>query len=194
MLAAVILSGGASRRMGTPKALLPYRGGTFLEHLLSVTAHPRIGWRRVVLGADAQAIAEGVALPPHEMVINKNWEDGQLSSIQAGVRSLPDGTDGMLLCLIDHPLISRELVGELVERFYESGKSIVLPVYKGRRGHPVIFSARLYEELLSAPLETGARAVVWAHREGVCEMETNEEGCVLNLNDPDALAKARERD
>ena len=194
MLAGVILSGGASRRMGSPKALLPYRGGTFLEHLLKVTDHPRIGWRRVVLGADAQAIAESVNLPADEVIINENWEAGQLSSIQRGLRSLPVGTDGMLLCLIDHPLISRELVGALVERFYESGKAIVLPVYKGRRGHPVIFAAQLYEQLLSAPLETGARAVVWAHREEVCEMETNEEGCVLNLNDPEVLAKARERD
>jgi molybdenum cofactor cytidylyltransferase len=193
MLAAVILSGGASRRMGTPKALLPYRGGTFLEHLLKVTDHPRIGWRRVVLGADAAAIAEGVKLPADEVIINENWEDGQLSSIHAGVRNLPDGTDGILLFLIDHPLISRELVGELVERFYESGKAIVLPVYKGRRGHPVIFASRLYEELLSAPLETGARAVVWAHSEDVFEMETREEGCIVNLNDPDALTKARER-
>ena len=193
MLAAVILSGGASRRMGSPKALLPYRGGTFLEHLLKVTDHPRIGWRRVVLGADARAIAEGVELRADEVVINDNWEAGQLSSIQAGVRSLPERTDGMLLCLIDHPLISCELVGALVERFYASGKAIVLPVYNGRRGHPVIFAVRLYEELLSAPLETGARAVVWAHREEVCEMETNEQGCVLNLNDPHALAKARER-
>jgi len=194
MLAAVILSGGASRRMGSPKALLPYQGGTFLEHLLTVTDHPRIGWRRVVLGADAQAIAEGVELPADEVVVNGNWETGQLSSIQCGLRSLPAGTEGMLLCLIDHPLISREMVGKLVERFYEAAKSIVLPVYKRRRGHPVIFASRLYEELLSAPLETGARAVVWAHREEVCEMETSEEGCVLNLNDPDALAKARERD
>jgi molybdenum cofactor cytidylyltransferase len=194
MLAAVILSGGASRRMGAPKALLPYRGGTFLEHLIKVTDHPRIGWRRVVLGADAVAIAERVKMPADEIVINDNWEAGQLSSIQAGVRSLPAGTDGLLLCLIDHPLISRELVGGLVERFYESGKAIVLPVYKGRRGHPVIFAARLYEELLNAPLETGARAVVWAHREDVSEMETDEEGCVLNLNDPDGLAKIRERD
>ncbi|MDQ1405214.1 MAG: hypothetical protein QOG55_843 [Acidobacteriaceae bacterium] len=193
MLAAVILSGGASRRMGTPKALLPYRGGTFVEHLLRVTDHPRIGWRRVALGGDAGAIVAGTEFRADEIIINEDWEDGQLSSIQAGVRSLPEGTDGLLLCLIDHPLISRELVGALVERFYESGKAIVLPFYKGRRGHPVIFAARLYEELLSAPLETGARAVVWAHREEVCEMETNEEGCVLNLNDPDALAKARER-
>jgi molybdenum cofactor cytidylyltransferase len=194
MLAAVILSGGASRRMGTAKALLPYQGGTFLEHLLKITDHPRIGWRRVVLGADAGAIVAGTEFRADEVVINKNWEAGQLSSIQAGVRSLPDGTDGILLFLIDHPLISRELVGELVERFYESGKAIVLPIYKGRRGHPVIFSARLYQELLSAPLETGARAVVWTHREEVSEMETSEEGCLLNLNDPDALAKARERD
>jgi len=194
MLAAVILSGGASRRMGTPKALLLYRGGTFLEHLLKVTDHPQIGLRRVVLGADAQAIAAGVKLLADEVVINENWEAGQLSSIQAGVYSLPSGTDGMLLCLIDHPLISRELVGALVEQFYETGKSIVLPVYKGRRGHPVIFASRLYGELLSAPLETGARAVVWAHREEVCEMETSEEGCVFNLNDPDALAKTQKRD
>jgi molybdenum cofactor cytidylyltransferase len=100
----------------------------------------------------------------------------------------------MLLCLIDHPLISRELVGELLERFYLSGKAIVLPLYKGRRGHPVIFASRLYEELLSAPLETGARAVVWARSEEVCEMETSEEGCISNLNNPDALAKAREPD
>jgi molybdenum cofactor cytidylyltransferase len=194
MLAAVILSGGASRRMGAPKALLPYQGGTFLEHLLKVTDHPRIGWRRVVLGADAGAIVAGTEFRAEEVVINKNWEAGQLSSIQAGVRSLPDGTDGILLFLIDHPLISRELVRELVERFYASGKAIVLPVYKGRRGHPVIFASRLYEELLSAPLETGARVVVWAHSEDVFEMETREEGCILNLNDPDALTKARERD
>jgi molybdenum cofactor cytidylyltransferase len=193
MLAAVILSGGRSRRMGAPKALIPYLGGTFLEHLLKVTDHPRIGWRRVVLGADAQAIREGVELTADELVINEQWEAGQLSSIQCGLRSLPARTDGMLLCLIDHPLISRELVDELVERFYESGKSIVLPVYNGRRGHPVIFASPLYEELLNAPLETGARAVVWAHSEDVCEMETSEQGCVLNLNDPDALAKALER-
>src|SRR3984893_3348493 len=107
MLAAVILSGGASRRMGTPKALLPYRGGTFLEHLIKVTDHPRIVWRRVVLGADAQGVAEGAELPAAEVDINQNWEEGQVNSLLVGVRSWPAGTDGILLCLIDHPLISR---------------------------------------------------------------------------------------
>jgi CTP:molybdopterin cytidylyltransferase MocA len=193
MLAAIILSGGASRRMGTPKALLPYEGRTFLEHLLQVTNHSRIGVRRVVLGAGAEGIAESVALKSDEVVVNGDWEKGQLSSLHAALRTLPDGTDGMLVCLIDHPLISSGLVHDLIERFYALRQPIVLPVYKSRRGHPVIFSSVLYEELLAAPLETGARSVVWAHREEVSELHTTEEGCVLNLNDPDALAEAREK-
>jgi CTP:molybdopterin cytidylyltransferase MocA len=193
MLTAIILAGGASRRMGTPKALLPYEGRTFLEHLLQVTEHPRIGVRRVVLGAGAQGIVESISLQPEEIVVNDQWEKGQLSSLHAALRSLPPGTDGMLVSLIDHPLISRGLVHDLIERFYSSRAPIVLPVYKLRRGHPVIFSPALYDELLAAPLETGARAVVWAHRAEVSELHTTEEGCVLNLNDPDALAEAREK-
>jgi molybdenum cofactor cytidylyltransferase len=189
VLAAVILSGGASRRMGSPKALLPFRGKTFLEHLLGVTQHPKIAARRVVLGADDEAIAKAVPLKTEEVVINPDWELGQLSSIHAALRSLPAGTDGMLLSLIDHPLISAALVGELIEEFYGSRAPIVLPVFRGRRGHPVIFAARLYGELLAAPLEVGARAVVWAHRAEVREYETAEEGCVLNLNDPEAVAR-----
>jgi molybdenum cofactor cytidylyltransferase len=193
MLTAIILAGGASRRMGTPKALLPHEGRTFLEHLLQVTEHPRIGVRRVVLGAGAQGIVESISLQPEEIVVNDQWEKGQLSSLHAALRSLPPGIDGMLVSLIDHPLISRGLVHDLIERFYSSRAPIVLPVYKLRRGHPVIFSAALYDELLAAPLETGARAVVWAHRAEVSELHTTEEGCVLNLNDPDALAEAREK-
>ena len=190
MLAAVILSGGASSRMGSPKALVPYQGRPFLEHLLEITSHRNIGVRRVVLGAQAEPIAKAIQLKADEIVINEDWEKGQLSSIQAALRSLPPETDGILLCLIDHPLISAVLVQELIEQFYKSKKPIVLPLYEGRRGHPVIFSSTLYDELLHAPLETGARAVVWAHSGDIEEVRTNEEGCVLNLNDPETLNKA----
>ena len=190
MLAAVILSGGASSRMGSPKALLPYQGRPFLEHLLEITTRPEIGVRRVVLGADAESIAKAIPLKASEIIINSEWEKGQLSSIQAAVRKMPAGTEGIVLLLIDHPLISSALVGELIDGFYKSKKPIVLPVYEGRRGHPVIFTASLYPELLRAPLETGARAVVWAHADDVEEVRTNEEGCVLNLNDPETLNRA----
>lgn len=189
MLAAVILSGGASRRMGSPKALVSYQGRPFLEHLLSVTNHPEIGVRRVVLGPDAEAISSGIALAPEEIVINHEWEKGQLSSIHAALRSLPPNTVGMLLCPVDHPLVSASLVGSLIDAFLASPAPVVVPTYQGRRGHPVIFSAGVYDELLTASMEQGARAVVWAHKSEVSEVPTTEEGCVLNLNDPNALAK-----
>jgi molybdenum cofactor cytidylyltransferase len=190
MLAAVILSGGASQRMGSPKALLPYQGRPFLEHLLEVTVHPKIGVRRVVLGAHAEPIASAVPLAAEDIVVNEDWEKGQLSSIQAAIRSLPAGTDGLILCLIDHPLISATLIDDLIERFYATKTKIVLPVFRAQRGHPVIFSAGLYDELLAAPLDRGARAVVWAHAGEITEVPTTEQGCVLNLNDPDTLQRA----
>jgi molybdenum cofactor cytidylyltransferase len=191
LLAAVILSAGASSRMGRPKALLPYREGTFLEHLIRVTRHPRIGVTRIVLGAGAEAIQSAAKLDPSLVVLNPDWEKGQLSSICAGVRSLIGiDTDGMVLCPVDHPLVSAGLVSELVERFYGEGKAVVVPTYKGRRGHPAIFSSALYAELLAAPVDKGARAVVWAHAGEVLEVPTDEEGVVLNLNDPEMLKRA----
>ena len=191
MLAAVILSAGASSRMGRPKALLPYREGTFLEHLIEVTRDPRIGVTRVVLGAGAEEIRTIANLDPSVVVMNAEWEHGQLSSIRAGLRSLEGNEiDGMVLCPVDHPLVSARLVSELVERFYAGKKAIVLPAYNGLRGHPVIFSKALFGELLAAPEDTGARAVVWAHAGDLLEVPTDEEGIILNLNDPDMLKRA----
>jgi molybdenum cofactor cytidylyltransferase len=192
VLAAVILSGGESRRMGSPKALLPYRGRTFLQHLLDTTQHPKVSPVLVVLGPHADPIRKQVALDPANVVINLEWEKGQLSSIQAAVNHLilKDESDGFLLFLVDHPFVSATLVDQLVAEFYRSGKAIVLPAFQGKRGHPVIFARRLYEELLAAPLEKGARTVVWNHADEVLTVPTEEEGVVLNLNDPETLRRA----
>lgn len=191
MLAVAILAAGESRRMGAPKALLPYRGRTLVEHLLEVTRHPRVGMALVVLGAGADTIREQLPLAPEMIVVNPDWPKGQLSSIQAAIRSLPEGaTEGLLLCPVDHPLVSSALVARLIEEFDSSGKLIVLPTYRGRRGHPVIFRAALYPELLAAAPEVGARQVVWAHAADLLEVATEEEGVVLNLNDPEGFKRA----
>ena len=177
--------------MGRPKALLPYREGTFLEHLIEVTRHPLIGVTRIVLGAGAEVIRTITKLDPAIVVLNEEWEKGQLSSICAGLRSLEGiDTDGIVLCPVDHPLVSARLVSELVEHFYDGKKGIVLPTYNGRRGHPAIFSSALFRELLAAPAEKGARAVVWAHAADILEVPTDEEGVILNINDPDMLNRA----
>ena len=188
MLAALILAAGESRRMGSPKALLALGDKTFVDHLLQITRHPKITIQRVVLGAREEFIRESLSLPNEMVVVNSQWELGQLSSIQAGVRAL-DGraTEGVMICPVDHPLVSGSLVGELVAAFLAEGakKGIVLPTYHGKRGHPVIFARRFYDALLRAPHENGARAVVWENPGEVNEIETTEEGILLNLNDPE---------
>jgi molybdenum cofactor cytidylyltransferase len=199
VLAAVILSAGESSRMGSPKALLPFRGSTFLGHLLEVIHQSKtnaesgkeIGCTRVVLGAHTNEITEKIPLHNSAIVLNPQWQQGQLSSIKEAIHSLKEiRTDGIILFLVDHPLVSAELVGELVRQFYRSDRAIVLPKFRGKRGHPVIFAARLYAELLDAPTEAGARAVVWAHPDEVLEVPTKEEGVVMNLNDPEVLRRA----
>jgi molybdenum cofactor cytidylyltransferase len=190
-LATVILSGGESRRMGTPKSLIPYRGTTFVEHLLEVTRHARVGVTRIVVGAHADEIRDKLRAHAAEIVTNVDWAKGQLSSIQAAIRSLPEGgTAGLILCPVDHPIVSAALVAQIIKEFDSSGRAIVLPTYQGRRGHPVIFRASLYAELLAASAEVGARQVVWAHANDILEVATKEEGVVLNINDAATLARA----
>ena len=200
-LAAVILSGGESSRMGSPKALLPYRTTTFLGHLLDVArqslsdptqrSEADTTTVRVVLGAHVDEVTSALSLDPGIVVRNPNWREGQLSSIQAAIRTLQKAsTDGFVLFLVDHPLVSAELVSKLVAEFYASGKPVVVPTFRGKRGHPVIFAKSLYDELLAAPTDKGARAVVWTHAVEVLEVPTEEEGILLNLNDPEVLRRA----
>ena len=190
--------------MGAPKALVTVRGKTFLAHLLEAAQHPKIGFVRVVLGAGEEEIRRALNLPDDIVVLNPDWQRGQLSSIQAALRALaPDARndaafaatalDGILLCPVDHPLVSRALVASLVAAFYSAARPpIVVPTFRSRRGHPVIFARSLFAELLLAPLDEGARSVVWAHAGEVAEVPTEEEGVVLNLNDPETLRRAQE--
>jgi len=192
-LVAAILAAGESRRMGSPKALLPYRGKTFIEHLLEIARHPRISARRIVLGAHVEEIRARLPDETASIVVNPDWRQGQLSSIQAAIRTIPaEETAGLILCPVDHPLISQELIVRLIDAFDAGKKSVVLPLYHGRRGHPVIFAASLYSELLAASPAIGAREVVWAHASELQEVPTEVKGVVLNINDPETLQHAME--
>jgi molybdenum cofactor cytidylyltransferase len=86
---------------------------------------------------------------------------------------------------VDHPFIDVALVDALIQRFCETKKLIVVPRYKGKRGHPVLFSRDLFKELLNAPLDQGAKAVVNAHRHETLEIEWQDEGITLDIDTPD---------
>lgn len=189
-IAGIVLAAGASSRMGEDKSLLPWGNKTILEHLLEALKQSRVGLVRVVLGANAGLVQEKIRLGTAEAVINPEWEKGQLSSLQAGLNSLPSGmVEAAVVCLVDHPCISSRVVEALISAFYSSRNPVIVPTYQGRRGHPVLFAASLFDELHQAPLEVGARHVVRRHNTEVLEVPTEEEGVVLNINDRAAYEK-----
>ena len=191
MICAVILSAGESSRMGRPKALLPIDGQTFIERIVGALKQTSIARVIVILGHDAEEMKQRVGHLPIEILANPDYKLGQLSSLQVAVRHLEKTADcdGMLVHLVDHPYIDSGLVATMIERFYQSGKLLVVPRHDGKRGHPVIFSRKLFGELLAAPMDQGAKAVVNAHRDDTLEIDTHDEGITVDIDTPELYKK-----
>lgn len=195
MIAALVLAAGESRRMGRPKAFLPVRGTTFIERIVRTLEQTKVDGIVVVLGHEASRMAKRIEHLEVETVVNENYRLGQLSSLQAGIRALEGrDIDGILVHLVDHPFIDQALVNHMIDEFYRSHKLIVVPRYRNRRGHPVIFSKQLFAEFLSAPAEQGAKAVVHAHREDSLEIETGQPGVLIDIDTPEEFRKHLEEE
>ncbi len=175
--------------MGRPKALLPFDGKTFIETIVAALKRSKTGEILVVLGHNADDMQAQLKHLTATVIINRDYKNGQLSSLQAAIRHLMTSSaaevDGILVHLVDHPYIKPDLVDRMIESFYSSGKLIVLPRFGSRRGHPVIFSASLFRELLEAPLDQGAKAVVNKHRADTVELETDDPGITIDIDTPD---------
>ncbi len=185
-ISAIILSAGSSHRMGKHKALLTIDKKTFLQHIIDVVESAGVKNTVVVLGFEAQTIRETLSSFCGTIIINEEWKTGQLSSIIAGMNALnKKECNGMLICPVDHPLITTMLVEKLLQAFYESNKQIVVPTYCGRRGHPIIISSALFPEIKNASVEVGLRSVVHAHEKNICEVPTEEEGILINIDTPE---------
>jgi len=187
MIVAVVLSAGESSRMGRPKALLPIDGQTFIERIVAALKQTKVGKIIVILGHNFRELEAKISHLPVQILINTDYRQGQLSSLQLAVRDLQADADcdGMLVHLVDHPYLAPALVQEMIRRFYETKKRIIVPRYHGKRGHPVIFSNTLFGELLSAPMAEGAKAVVNAHRAETLEIDTQEEGIAVDIDTPE---------
>ena len=187
MIAAIVLSAGESSRMGRPKALLPIDGQTFIEKIVGALKQTSVGKIFVVLGHNADDMKRRMQHLPVQMLVNPDYKLGQLSSLHVAVRHLEKDAncDAMLVHLVDHPYIDAKLVEAMVARFAETGKLIIVPRHGGKRGHPVIFSRKLFGELLSAPMDQGAKAVVNAHRDDTLEIDTKDEGITVDIDTPE---------
>lgn len=184
MIEAIVLAAGQSRRMRRPKPLLRFGDTTFLGQIVSVLRRCDVDGITVVLGAAAQEIRTAVDLSGVDVVMNEVYEKGQLSSLIAGLKHVGLETEAILLCLVDHPLVTKEAVNQVILAFAETHKPIVIPTFGGRRGHPTLFARSVFDELMNAPVEEGARRVVRAHAERVLEVEVPDRGILMSMNTP----------
>lgn len=191
----IVLAAGESTRMGQPKALLKFNNVSFLEHLINVTKTAGLINVIIVLGYDSEKIRNSLRLENFKnnlnikIVVNKDYKLGQLSSIHTALRALPENAEAIILLPVDRPLISRYVLEEILEKYFLSNAKIVIPTFEGKRGHPVLFSSAMFNELMDAPLDIGARYVVWNHPEELVEVETSESGILINIDTPEDYKK-----
>ncbi len=183
-LPAVVAASGLSSRMGTSKPLLDAGGRSFLARILSSLrkggAHPTLVVVRDPEGPEGrEALAEGAVV-----IRNPNPSPGPISSLQAGIRALPAGTLGILYSPADHPLFLPETVEALLAAFATSPAPVTAPSYRGRRGHPVIFSRNLFPELLEEDLPEGARSVIQRYLESRLEIPVEDPGILADIDTP----------
>ena len=185
MIPAVILAAGRSTRMGQPKALLPINGHTFLENILGAIAKTSIEDVFVVVGHHRKEIEERVKMP--SVVFNKDYEQGMITSFQAGIRALSWDVSAAFLFLVDHPLVDPKTLEAMIEQL--APNRIILPTFEGRRGHPVLFSSEVLEEILVLPPSEGANIVVRKDPARIVEVPVNTPGILVDIDTPEDLEK-----
>ncbi len=170
--------------MGRDKALLEYRGSTFLGHLISLFS-PRVDPLIVVLGHHAETIRLTIQQRSSaKVVVNQDYKKGMLTSLQAGIRALASDVGAAMFTLVDHPAVEESTLDRLIERFRTGGLPLAIPCYGGRRGHPVIAACAILEEILQLHDDASAKTVVRAHRRETAFVEVDDPGVVLDIDRP----------
>ena len=183
MIAAIILAAGESSRMGTPKALLPFKDSTFLESILLKVRKAKYNNIIIVLGQHYGRICRSIPIKQdHDVIRNPNPEKGQLSSLQLALKNVKDEAQGVLIVLVDHPLVSQVTYQIIYEHACAQPDAIIIPVYKNRKGHPVYFARKFFNALIQAPLNQGARYVVHNNKSSVVEIPVEDEGIIMDID------------
>jgi molybdenum cofactor cytidylyltransferase len=190
-IGAILLAAGESRRMGYPKPLLKIGDETFITHIAAeiLQVIPRLV---IVLGAHADRVRPAIPRDSRIVVLdNPAYARGQLSSLKVGLRfAIAEHARAVVVHLADHPRVAAETFRALVDAHDHLSQPIVIARYCGRRGHPALFSAEVFDELLNAPEDRGARVVVNADPARVAYLDVDDAGVVLDLDTPDDLVRA----
>jgi molybdenum cofactor cytidylyltransferase len=186
---AIILAAGESRRMGRPKAFLPFRGGTFLSEIAE-TLGRRCFPVVAVFGFDAERAMERARDLNIRAVENRDFKSGMLTSLQTGLRAMGGEVDTVLFTLVDHPAITLSTVDALLQ----SAAPIAIPRFENRRGHPVLIRRAIAEEFLREPVASKVRDTIDRHAAKIEYVEVNDRGIADDIDDPALYEKLLSRE
>ena len=190
MISAVILAAGESRRMGKQnKLLLPIGGEALLVKLVRSVCASDVGQVLVVIGHEAEKIKRELNDLPLSFVYNPNFSEGMTTSIKSGVKEVSPDSDGFLICLADMPFINTSEISKLIHAYVQNRikekRLIVVPVFQGQRGNPVLFSSEFRNDILEYKKESGCRGVIMNYPESVKEIKMDNDNMLLDVDTPE---------
>ncbi len=191
--AGVILAAGESSRMGRDKALLPWRGGTFLSAAIRAL-QPVTELVIVVAGHNEAAIAPVIYANAAFMVVNPNPERGQFSSLRVGLQEVLDrGRDAAIVTLVDRPAPRVETMEQLKSVFMAAGDRAwaVVPEHAGKHGHPIVIGREMIAAFLDAPATSTAREVEHAYQDHILYVAVDDPLVAANVNTEEDFEKLR---
>lgn len=179
---AIVLAGGESKRMGTPKMMMPFRGGTIISTVIKNILFSDVGNVITVLGAYRSGVLREIEAFPVKHCYNPDYKEGMLSSVKCGFRHLPDDFRAALVFPGDQPMIRPEVVNLIINSYLESGKGIVIPVFKMQRGHPLLVDSKYRDEIMHLNGSDGLKGLAVMHPDDVLETGTNDPSILKDID------------
>jgi molybdenum cofactor cytidylyltransferase len=190
VIAAVVLAAGKSTRMGRTKQVLRIGQVTMLQKVMDTYRLANVDKLVVVLGADAGNVRKGVKFRDETVVVNERFEDGMSGSIRAGVAAVPKDAEAALIALGDQPTLRPGTIDRIVEEYKATGAPIVVPVYHGQRGNPVLFHRSVFPQLMRLEGDVGAKSVVRTNERGLREVAVEDSGILFDVDTPEDYHRA----
>jgi molybdenum cofactor cytidylyltransferase len=170
---AIILAAGQSKRMNVPKMLLPYRDKTIIENVIENVISSEVSKTLVVLGSEGDLILEAIKNLPVSHCYNENYREGMLSSVKCGFSNLPGKFGAVVVFPGDYPGIGADVINLIIRSFSISEKKIIIPLFGGKRGHPILISHYYREEVMKLNPVEGLRALPAKFPQDVLEIDVN---------------------
>ena len=185
MICAIVLAAGLSSRMGVQKLLLPFGGKTVISHIVDQLLASTVGEVHAVVGHQAERISAELSGRAVSIVNNPNYTSGMLSSVRCGLRNLPEKCRAVMVVLGDQPSITTGLIDQILQSFAATEKNILVPLYKGKRGHPILFSSHYRDEILTQYGDVGLRGLLHGHSDDTFEMAVSTASVLCDMDCPE---------